>query len=305
MKIAVHGLGRMGMQIARKLAEAGHQVIAVNRSPEPVDEAVAYGCLRGGDPAEVAASFGNDTAAVWVMLPAEVVNKAVQVWADVLPTGSIIINGANFNYKQTKQLSDQVKQKGQKLVDVGVSGGIFGYSKGFPMMIGGDDETAVRSLTPVFDDLAKPSGKWEYFGQSGSGHYVKMVHNAIEYGMMQSLAEGYRLLKESPLGELDLAAAGELWQHGSIVESWLNQLSFEVLSENPELNGINGVVDETGETRWALEVADELGISLPAIKAAFDVRLASKNGEVNFATKLLAAQRNKFGGHDLNVEAGS
>ncbi|MGI9028071.1 MAG: 6-phosphogluconate dehydrogenase, partial [Candidatus Saccharimonadales bacterium] len=143
-------------------------------------------------------------------------------------------------------------------------------------------------------------GAYQHFGPAGSGHYVKMVHNAIEYGMMESLAEGYRMLSEGPFDGLDLAAAGEVWQHGSVVTSWLNELTQAAIAENPTLKGVDGFVAESGEARWTIEVAREMSIPLPAIEASFDVRLASQKGEVNFATRLLAAMRNKFGGHELN-----
>lgn len=169
------------------------------------------------------------------------------------------------------------------------------------MMVGGG-KSAVDQLKPVLDALSMPGG-WRHFSEAGSGHYVKMVHNAIEYGMMESYAEGYRMLKEGPFKDLDLAAAAGVWQHGSIIESKLNDLSRQALVENPELSGIDGVVAESGETRWTLETAKDLDIPLPAIQAAFDVRVASQAGQTNFATKLLAAMRNKFGGHDINPDA--
>jgi 6-phosphogluconate dehydrogenase len=169
------------------------------------------------------------------------------------------------------------------------------------MMAGGDGE-AFRLVEPALQTMAKPSGAYQHFGPSGSGHYVKMVHNAIEYGMMQSLAEGYRMLEEGPCDKLDLAAAGEVWQHGSVVTSWLNELTRQALEENPTLDGIDGFVAESGEARWTLEVAKERGIPLPAIQTSFDVRLASQKGDTNFATKLLAAMRNKFGGHAINKQ---
>jgi 6-phosphogluconate dehydrogenase len=150
--------------------------------------------------------------------------------------------------------------------------------------------------------LTAPGGAYFHYGPSGSGHYVKMVHNAIEYGMMEALAEGYRLLKEGPYENLDLAAAGEVWQHHSVVTSWLNELSRDALRDNPELSGIDGYVAESGEARWAIETARERGIPLPSIQASFDVRLASQQGETNFATKLLSAMRNGFGGHAVNKD---
>jgi 6-phosphogluconate dehydrogenase len=187
-----------------------------------------------------------------------------------------------------------------QFVDVGTSGGVWGYQNGFSMMCGSDSPEAFAVVEPALKTLALPEGAYHYFGPSGSGHFVKMTHNAIEYGMMQSLAEGYRMLKEGPYDNLDLAAAGDVWQHHSVVTSWLNELTRDALRENPELTGIDGFVHESGEARWTLETAHELNIPMPSIQAAFDVRLASQKGETNFATKLLAAMRNKFGGHELN-----
>ena len=164
----------------------------------------------------------------------------------------------------------------------------------------GGAEQDFKKIESALKTLAAPSGGYEYFGPNGAGHFVKMVHNAIEYGMMQSLADGYLVLKDGPFKELDLAKAGNLWQKKSVITSWLNELSAESLAENPELEGIEGVVAETGEARWTLEVAKEMNIPMPAIQSAFDVRIASQKGVTNFGTKLLAAMRNKFGGHDLN-----
>jgi 6-phosphogluconate dehydrogenase len=185
------------------------------------------------------------------------------------------------------------------LMDVGTSGGVWGYKNGFSMMVGGDP-AGFKTIEPALKTLAMPTGAYQYFTTSGSGHYVKMVHNAIEYGMMESLAEGYRMLHEGAYKGLDLAAAGEVWQHGSVVTSWLNGLCQLALAENPTLDGIDGFVAESGEARWTLEAAKDLGIPLPAIQTSFDVRLASQKGQTNFATQLLAAMRNKFGGHELN-----
>lgn len=302
MKIAVAGLGRMGMQIAHSLSRDGHQVLAQNRSPEKVEEAIKFGAIAAYTPNDVSKAFGNDQAVVWLMVPAEVVGEELDTWLKVLKPGDIIIDGGNSDFRNDQSHYEKVKAKGLTLVDSGTSGGILGYDNGFSMMVGGDSE-AVKTVSPAFDSLSKPHGSWHHFGPTGAGHFVKMVHNAIEYGLMESLAEGYRMLREGPYKEIDLAAAGEVWQHGSIVESNLNELTRQTLQENPTLNGIDGVVAESGETRWTLEEASRLGIPMVCIKAAFDVRLATQKGEVNFATKLLAAMRNKFGGHVINPEA--
>lgn len=300
MKIAIHGLGRMGMQIARKLSEDGHQVIAHNRSPEPITEAESYGATGAASKSDVLNQFGNEAAVVWLMLPAEIVDQHLDEWLNILPEGSTIIDGGNSDFRLTQQRNEKVLVKNMHFIDVGTSGGVWGYQNGFSMMVGGDDAAAVKAIEPVLQTLAQPEGAFQHFGPSGSGHYVKMVHNAIEYGMMESLAEGYRMLREGPYMGIDLAAAGDVWQHHSVVTSWLNELSRDALAESPNLDGIDGFVAESGEARWTLEVAKDQGIPLPSIQAAFDVRLASQKGEVNFATKLLAAMRNKFGGHQLN-----
>lgn len=301
MKIAVAGLGRMGMQIARKLAEDGHDVIAHNRSNEKVDIAVGYGATAAYEKPDVVAAFGNEQVVLWIMVPAETIDGQLDEWLAILPQDSIIIDGGNSDFRLTKQRAEKVAQAGSVLLDSGTSGGVWGYQNGFSMMIGGGAEVFAR-IEPIFQTLAQPAGAYQHFGQSGSGHYVKMVHNAIEYGMMQSLAEGYRMLKEGPYDDLDLAAAGEVWQHGSVVTSWLNELTQAALAENPTLEGIDGYVAESGEARWTLEVAKEMGIPLPAIETSFDVRLASQKGEISFTTKLLAAMRAKFGGHAINKE---
>lgn len=303
MKIAIQGLGRMGMQIARKLAESGeHAVIAHNRHKEPIEEAVTYGATRAYEKQDVLNAFGDARVVIWIMLPDDIVDAQVDEWLTMIPKGSIIIDGGNSDFRNTKKLNEKVKAAGMELLDFGVSGGIWGYQNGFPIMCGGDNPEAFAALEPALKTLTAPGGAYFHFGPSGAGHYVKMVHNAIEYGMMESLGEGYRMLKDGPYEGMDLAAAGDLWQHHSVVTSWLNELSAEALRENPELDGVTGYVAESGEARWTLDAAKDMGITLPSIQAAFDVRVASQKGETNFATKVVAAQRNKFGGHNLNGE---
>ena len=301
MKIAIHGLGRMGGQIARKLAEGGHEVIAHNRSKEPIDEATQYGAIAAYAKSSVLSAFENQRFTLWLMLPADVVDTELEEWLKIVPKESLIIDGGNSDFRKTKARAQTVAKRGSSLLDVGVSGGIWGYPNGFSMMVGGAKDD-FETIEPVLKTLAAPKGAYGHFGPRGSGHFVKMVHNAIEYGMMESLAEGYRMLQEGPYENIDLAAAGNVWHHGSVVNSWLNELSKEALAENPNLDGIDGIVAESGETRWTLETAKEMDIDLPAIEAAFKVRLKSQKGEINFATKLLAAMRNKFGGHDINPQ---
>ena len=289
----------MGGQIAKKLQENSHTVVAHNRSPEKVDEAKAYGATPAYNDQEVIDAFGGEPVVLWIMLPAEVIDSKVDEWLELLPAGSTIIDGGNSDYRGDAARAERASAKGVKLLDIGTSGGVWGLENGFSMMVGGD-KSSYDTVVPVLDTLAQPRGGHQYFGTNGTGHFVKMVHNAIEYGMMQSLAEGYRVLKEGPYKELDLAAAGDVWQQSSVVTSWLNDLTRQALHENPDLDGIEGVVAESGEARWTLETAKDLGIPMPAIQASFDVRLASQQGQTDFSTKLLAAMRNKFGGHDIN-----
>lgn len=300
MKIAIHGLGRMGMQITQKLAESEHTVIAHNRSKDKIDHAVTLGAVGAYEKQAVLNAFEGEPVVIWVMLPAETVDEQVNEWLQILPAGSTIIDGGNSDYRLTKKLAERIETAGHKFGDCGTSGGVWGYQNGFSIMCGANDPAVFASIEPVLKTLTAPEGAYFYFGPAGAGHFVKMTHNAIEYGMMQSLAEGYRVLKEGPYADIDLAAAGDVWQHHSVVTSWLNELTRDALRENPELEGIDGYVAESGEARWTLETANEYNLPMPSVQAAFDVRLASQKGETNFSTKLLAAMRNKFGGHNLN-----
>lgn len=300
MKIAIQGLGKMGMQIARKAAEDGHEVIAHNRSRGPLDEAAGYGATAAGTKQDVLRAFGDSPVVLWMMLPADVVDAQLDEWLELLPAESIVVDGGNSDFRRTVQRSTRAVAHSVQLVDVGVSGGVWGYQNGFSMMGGSDSPEAFQAIEPVLRTLAAPGGAYHRFGGSGAGHFVKMTHNAIEYGMMESLAEGYRLLKEGPYAGIDLSAVGDVWQHRSVVTSWLNELARDALRENQALTDVGGLVAESGEARWALETARTTGLPMPAIQAAFDVRLASQKGEVSFATRLLAAMRFKFGGHDIN-----
>jgi 6-phosphogluconate dehydrogenase len=300
MKIAVQGLGKMGMQISRKLAEGGHTVYGMDLNASALQEATEFGITVVETKDKLVEAFNGEQVVIWIMLAAQIVDAQVDEWLSMLPAGSILVDGGNSDFRSTKALNDKVTSSGSMLIDVGTSGGIWGYDNGFSMMVGVDSAEAFAALEPGLKTLAAPEGAYHHFGASGSGHYVKMVHNGVEYGMMQSLAEGYRMLKEGPYAALDLAAAGEVWQHHSVITSWLNELTQSALRENPDLTGIDGVVVESGEARWTLEIAEQLGIELPSIRAAFDVRVASEKGQTNFATKLVAAMRNKFGGHALN-----
>ena len=298
MTLAFIGLGKMGQQMVTRLLEAKHEVIVTDLNQSFVDMAVKNGAVAAKDRAEVVSMLG-DNAVVWIMIPAQFVQAEVDALVEILPSGSIIIDGGNSNYLETMKRAEQTKAKGINFVDVGTSGGILGLKNGFSMMVGGDT-AAVATIQPLIEALAQTDG-WGHFGPTGSGHFVKMVHNGIEYGMMEAYAEGYRILQEGhDFGQLDLAKVGEVWEHGSIIASNLNALTAKVLAANPTLSGIEGIVAQSGEAKWTLDAAAAKSIEAPVIQTALDVRSASENGTVNFATKLLAAQRNAFGGHSIN-----
>lgn len=300
MKIVVVGLGKMGAQIAQMFIAGGHEVVGVDPNPETVAAARDYGAIGSSSRADALTNFGDGPAIVWLMIPAQFVGEEVSAWAEILPAGSIVIDGGNTDFRQSPQHAEMLAARGSHLVDVGVSGGILGLTQGFSMMAGGD-EAVYRQITPLLDSLVGTRGGYDYFGPVGAGHYVKMVHNAVEYGMMESLAEGYRMLREGPYQSLDLARVGDVWQHASVIESTLNSLAAEVMHHDASLGQATGYVAESGEGHWTLEVAQERGIDLPAIQVAFDVRKASESGQTSYATKLLAELRNKFGGHPLNT----
>jgi 6-phosphogluconate dehydrogenase len=299
MKIALIGLGKMGHQFVVRLCNEGHEVIVFGRSSELVEAAVQAGGVAATSREDIISKFNSEPLIIWLMIPAEAVEGEIELWKKLLPAGSSLVDGGNSDFRLSKERGAALAEAGINFLDIGTSGGILGLKNGFSMMIGGDKQ-AVEKIDPILKSLAKPKGAYQYFGPSGSGHFVKMVHNAIEYGMMESLAEGYRLLKDGPYHDLDLAAVAEVWQHGSIVESNLNGLAKEIFNETPDLDNVEGIVAQSGEAKWSLEVGRELGIDMPAIQTSFDVRIKSEHGEISYTTKLLAALRNKFGGHNIN-----
>ena len=298
MKIGFIGLGKMGGNMTKRLVMAGHQVVAHDKNPEAGQVALSNGAVLANSRESLIKQL--DQMIIWLMIPAQYVDQEIDDLLKIVPKGSIIIDGGNSDFRLSTERYKRCQEYDVSFLDVGTSGGILGLENGYSIMVGGDEPIA-KELSPIFDALAPPDG-WNYFGKSGSGHYVKMVHNAIEYGLMESYAEGYRMLREGPFQSIDLAKAGQVWSHGSIISSLLNDLTVEVLKNNPQLNGVDGYVSESGETRWTLEVADKLGIKLPVVKAAMQVRLDTQKGEINYSTKLLAAMRNQFGGHPINKE---
>ncbi len=300
MTIAIQGLGKMGMQIAQKLISDNHDVIAFDLNQVFLNEASGFGAKSVSDKRQLVDSFGSNRVVIWMMIPSEYVASEIDDWLKILPERSIIIDGGNSNFSDTGSNAKKLEEINCSMIDVGTSGGVHGLKNGFSMMVGANKKEDFETIEPILITLSKPEGDYKYFGRSGSGHYVKMIHNAIEYGMMESLAEGFNLLKNGPMKNINLADAATVWQHHSVITSWLNELCIDIFKNNPELADIDGYVAESGEARWTLQMAKDLSIDAPAIQSAFDVRLKSQQGEVNFTTKILAAMRNSFGGHKIN-----
>lgn len=298
MRIGYVGLGKMGYQIVSKLLEAGHEVVVTDVDASAVEAASQIGAEAAADRNELVSKLGEKKI-VWLMIPDKFVETEVEAFRGLLHDNDILIDGGNSLYTNTIRRSEALAQNNISYIDVGTSGGVLGLTNGFSMMIGGNKQS-YESIEPLLEVLAKPSGGYRYVGPSGYGHYVKMVHNAIEYGMMQAYAEGYYLLKNGPLENINLSDAAQVWQHGSIISSSLNQLISEIFQQNPELEGIDGYVADSGEGRWTNETAASVNIAMPALEAALQIRFKSQHGETDYSTKLLAAMRNKFGGHPIN-----
>jgi 6-phosphogluconate dehydrogenase len=297
MKVGFVGLGKMGAQMVARLLNNSHQVVAYDVDPAAVQRVKRLGAITALEREDMVAQLGAKPV-VWLMIPAQFVDNEVKQLLKLLPAGSIIVDGGNSDYRKTLERYSRCLEKDVELVDVGTSGGVLGLNDGFSMMVGGAP-AAVHYVEPLIKSLAQTQG-YGHFGPTGTGHYIKMVHNAIEYGVMESYAEGYRLLREGPVHDIDLAAVGAVWQRGSIIASSLNGMAADVLRKHPQLDNTDGVVFETGETDWALNVAEEAGIDMPSVTAAVQVRKASEQGQTTFATRLLQSLRHAFGGHPLN-----
>jgi len=293
MELGFVGLGRMGGNMVTRLVRDGHHVVAYDRSPDAVSLARANG-------AEVAAALADLSGAlrppraVWVMVPAgEPTESTVQALGGLLERGDTIVDGGNTRWKDDVRRAAALSARGVHYVDAGTSGGIWGLQNGYCLMIGGEPEP-VRRLAPIFTTLAPPDG-WLHVGGSGAGHYVKMIHNGIEYALMQGYAEGFELMSESEY-RLDLPAIARLWNHGSVVRSWLLELAADALAADPRLDGLKAWVEDSGEGRWTVEDAIEKAVPAPTITAALFARFRSRRAN-SFADRLLAALRNQFGGH--------
>jgi 6-phosphogluconate dehydrogenase len=303
MEIGLVGLGKMGANMARRLSRGGHRVVGYNRTAE-----VSYQLAdeeANVVPVESLAELGGTLSlprVVWSMVPAGgPTEQVVTSLLEVLEPGDIIIDGGNSNYKDTLRRTEMVNERGLHFVDVGVSGGIWGLTEGYGMMVGGQEDV-VEQLRPILETLAPgPERGWGRVGPSGAGHFVKMVHNGIEYGMMQAYAEGFEILKAKEEFDLDLHNVAEIWRFGTVIRSWLLDLTARALAEDQELSDIKGWVADSGEGRWTVFEGVDLDVPAPVITLALQMRFVSRQDE-SYAAKLLAALRNEFGGHAVKRE---
>ncbi|MBA5866231.1 MAG: decarboxylating 6-phosphogluconate dehydrogenase [Nitrospira sp. CR1.3] len=293
MELGFIGLGKMGMNMVTRLRRDRHRVVVYDRSVDLVKQAEGQGCVGSNSLADLAGKLAAPRA-VWIMVPSGApTEETVQAVGALLQPGDMIIDGGNTRFHDDVRRASELKKKGVSYVDAGTSGGVWGLKVGYCLMIGGE-EAAVKHLAPAFTTLAPEQG-WAHVGAAGAGHYVKMVHNGIEYSMMQGYAEGFELMSKSDY-HLDLARIADLWMRGSVVRSWLLELAAGALKEDPKLEHLKGYVQDSGEGRWMIADAIEKDVPVPTLTTALFTRFRSRQEE-SFAEKMLAALRNAFGGH--------
>jgi len=298
MELGMIGLGRMGANMARRLLDGGHRIVVYDPAKEAVAALAALGATGAASIPDLVNRLSSPRA-VWLMVPSgEPAESTIQALAAAMSSGDIVIDGGNSNYKDSMRRASALAKKGIKFLDVGTSGGIWGLKEGYCLMIGGD-QAAYHSMEPVFQTLApSPQQGYGYVGPSGSGHFVKMVHNGIEYGLMQSYAEGFELMQAKGEFELDLHQVAEIWRYGSVVRSWLLDLAAAALAADPTLAGIQAHVEDSGEGRWTVQESIDLGVPTPVITQSLQARFRSRQAQP-FSARLLAALRQQFGGHKV------
>ena len=332
MQLGMVGLGRMGANIVRRLMRGGHECVVFDANPASVQQLQGEGATGGGSVEEFVGLLERPRVC-WVMIPAGITGRVVDDLAKLLDEGDIIIDGGNSNYRDDVRRAHKLRDQGIHYVDVGTSGGVFGLERGYCLMVGGDDE-AISIITPILTTIAPGTGEvsrtpgrsgdlapeeqgWLHCGRSGAGHFVKMVHNGIEYGIMAAFAEGFNILDKADAGikatehsaevapleepefyqfDIDTPKVAELWRRGSVVSSWLLDLTAAALHANPTLDGLAGRVSDSGEGRWTVKAAVDIGVPAPVLAASLFERFASRD-EDKFANQVLSAMRQQFGGH--------
>lgn len=293
MKIGYIGLGKMGGNMVQRLLGDGHEIVVYDFSKDAIDKAVGKGATGAADIKDLAGKL-PDRKIVWLMVPSgEPVDQNIDLLSDILNEGDIIIDGGNSNWHDTQKRAAALSDKGISFIDCGTSGGVWGLENGYCLMYGGD-KAACDYLEPVFKSLAPENG-YLYCGPSGAGHFVKMVHNGIEYGMMQAYAEGYEIMEKAPFN-IDLRAVSKVWQNGSVIRSWLLELAEKALTDDPKLENLEAYVSDSGEGRWTVQAAIDFDVPAPVITSSLFARFYSRDKD-SFAHKMLAALRNQFGGH--------
>ncbi len=297
MQVGMIGLGRMGGNMTERLLRAGHDVIASDRNRESVDAIAARGAIGAADLGELVGKLGPQPV-IWMMIPSgDPVDQTIASLLPLIGSGAVLIDGGNSNYHDTRRRSAALLERGIELVDCGTSGGIWGLEEGYCLMVGGS-AAAVSRIQPILTSLAPPDG-CAHVGPSGAGHYVKMIHNGIEYGLLQAYAEGYEILHESKLFSLDLHQIAAVWNRGSVVRSWLNQLAERALEKDADLGDVAGWVADSGEGRWTVQEAIDLDVPAPVITLSLLARLRSRQ-KTSFGAKVIAALRREFGGHPVH-----
>ncbi len=298
MKLAMVGLGKMGGNMTLRLLKDQHEVVVYDRDPEVTQKIAEKGAIAANDMADLCNKL-PERKIVWLMVPAgKVVDSVIESLLPYLNKDDIIVDGGNSNWHDSKARAEKLAEKGIYFIDCGTSGGVWGLKNGYCLMYGGNAE-ACKYIEPVFKTLAPPEG-YLYCGESGAGHFVKMVHNGIEYGLMQAYAEGFEIMEKSPY-ELDLRAISAVWQHGSVIRSWLLELAEKAFAEDPKLSKLKDYVPDSGEGRWTVEAAIDFAVPAPVITSALYARFRSRQEE-SFGNKVLAALRHQFGGHAVKTK---
>ena len=301
MRIGLAGLGRMGAGIAARLVAGGHEVVAYDLDAAAVERAAADGIIGATSLASLVDQLPAPRV-VWVMVPSgDATEETLRAAAALLDAGDILIDGGNSNYHDTQRRAAEHAARGLHFVDIGTSGGVWGRTEGYSLMVGGEDD-AVARLRPVLETIAPAADRgWGHVGPSGAGHFVKMIHNGIEYGLMQAYAEGFAVMQKKTALDLDLAQIARIWQHGSVVRSWLLDLTANALEQHGDMESIAPWVADSGEGRWTVAEAIALDVPAPVMTLALLQRLRSRDDE-SFGDRLLAAMRQQFGGHAIRTD---